>query len=151
DAVSRAGIRYYPRLFLTVPITPVPGRRILVAPGFDRRMATALLIEGARQVAKDEKASSVHVLFHLDEERDDLVAAGLAPRIDFQAHWFNRGYVGTDDFLKRGLDSKQRRNAKHERAAPAAQGIEIRTVRGDEIVHASEQWGRVAHGFYHAT
>jgi uncharacterized protein len=151
DAVGRAGIRYYPRLFLTVPITPVPGRRILVAPGVDRRAAAAALIEGARQLAREEKASSVHVLYHVESERDELVAAGMAPRMDFQAHWFNRGYADTADFLKRGIDSKQRYNARHERAAPARQGISIRTVRGDEIVRHSEQWGRVAHGFYHAT
>jgi hypothetical protein len=151
DAIGRAGVRYYPRLFITVPITPVPGRRILVAPGVDRRAATRRLLEGARELAVDEKASSVQVLFHLEEERADLEAAGLALRTDFQAHWFNRGYRDTHDFLTRGLDSKQRWNARRERAAPVAQGIAIRTVRGAEIKEDREHWGRVAHGFYHST
>ncbi len=151
NAVERAGVRYYPRLFLTVPITPVPGRRILVAPDLDREQATRLLVEGARGLAKDEKASSVHVLYHHEEERLDLAAAGMSLRVDVQAHWFNRGYVDGADFLARGLDAKQRYNARRERAAPARQGITIRTVRGEEIASDREHWGRVAHGFYHAT
>jgi uncharacterized protein len=151
EAVQRAGVRYYPRLLLTVPVTPVPGRRILVARGTDRTAATALLVEGARQVAAEDKASSVHVLYLHESERADLEVAGLAPRLDVQAHWFNRGYRDPADFLARGLDAKQRYNARRERAAPGRQGIELRTVRGEEIAADRERWGRVAHGFYHAT
>lgn len=150
-AVEKAGVRYYPRLFLTVPITPVPGRRILAAPGVDRAVATRLLIEGARHVAKEERASSVHVLYLHESEHAELEAAGLALRVDFQAHWFNQGYQDSADFLARGLDSKQRYNARKERQAPGKQGITIRTVRGEEITSDRTRWGRVAHGFYEAT
>jgi predicted N-acyltransferase len=151
DAIHRAGVRYYPRLFVTVPVTPVPGRRVLVAGGEDRPALTRLLVEGARAVAADERASSVHVLYAHEEELPDLVAAGMAPRVDFQAHWVNRGYRDPADFLARGLDAKQRYNARKERARPAAQGIEIRTVRGDELAADRHRYGRLAHSFYHAT
>jgi uncharacterized protein len=151
SAVERAGVRYFPRLFITVPITPVPGRRILVEAGRDRALATALLVAGARRLAEEDRASSVHVLYHHESETADLEAAGMAPRIDMQAHWFNRGYRDPMDFLTRGLDAKQRYNARRERAAPGKQGIEIRTVRGAEIAADRERWGRTAHGFYHAT
>jgi len=151
SAIERAGVRYFPRLLITVPITPVPGRRFLVAPGEDRAAAVKLLVEGAQRLARDERASSVHVLYALDEEAEALTAQGLASRVDFQAHWVNRGYTSTDDFLTRGLDSKQRRNARVERARPPAQGITIRTVRGAELAADRDRWGRLAHSFYHAT
>lgn len=151
DAIRRAGVRYFPRLFITVPITPVPGRRILVAAGQDRAEMTRLLVDGARHLAKDDKASSVHVLFAHDDEREDLAAAGMGLRMDFQAHWINHGYRDSADFLTRGLDSKQRHNARKERAKPGAQGLELRTVRGAELVGDRHHWGRTAHGFYHAT
>ena len=35
DAYERAGGRYYPKLQIAVPFTPVPGRRLLVRPGPD--------------------------------------------------------------------------------------------------------------------
>src|SRR5262249_12302401 len=36
EGATRAGIPYYPKLSITVPFTPVPGRRFLVAPGEER-------------------------------------------------------------------------------------------------------------------
>jgi predicted N-acyltransferase len=150
-AVERAGVRYYPRLFITVPITPVPGRRLLVAPGEDRRALSALLLEGAKRVAREDQASSAHVLFAAPDELDDLAAARMALRLDFQAHWFNHGYRDSADFLARGLDAKQRRNARVERSRPATQGITIRTVRGAELAADRERWGRLAYTFYQAT
>lgn len=151
NAIERAGVPYYPRLFITVPVTPVPGRRLLVARGEERAALTAQLLEGAKRLAVDEGASSVHVLFAHVSELAELEAAGLVPRIDVQAHWFNHGYASSADFLQRGLDSKQRRNARIERAAPLAQGIAIRTVRGEELLGDRQHWGRVAFGFYHST
>src|SRR5690606_26246455 len=35
-AAERVGLRYYPKLVLTVPFTPATGRRVLVAPQEDR-------------------------------------------------------------------------------------------------------------------
>ncbi len=36
DAAERAGVRYYPKLLVGVPFTPVTGARFLVAEGEDR-------------------------------------------------------------------------------------------------------------------
>ena len=150
-AVERAGVRYFPRLLITVPITPVRGRRILVGDGVDRAEATRVLLEGAKRLARDEKASSVHVLFAHEDELQHLAAVGLGLRMDFQAHWVNHDYDTTDDFLMHGLDSKQRRNARVERAKPGPQGIEIRTIRGAELAGDRDRMGKLAHSFYHAT
>jgi predicted N-acyltransferase len=128
DAAARAGIAYYPKLTLTVPFTPVTGRRILVAPGVDRDAAVAAIAEGARALAKAEGATSIHVLFPGEAECDELVRAGLAKRISFQYHWKNNNYRDISDFLSR-FDSKHRNQIKRERAQPARDGVTLRTIR----------------------
>jgi len=45
-AAMRAGLRYYPKLILSVPFTPCTGRRLLVASGEDRPRAVAALLGG---------------------------------------------------------------------------------------------------------
>ena len=132
DAAARARIEYYPKLILTVPFTPVTGRRIIAAPGFDRAIAVAALVEGARQICKEGAATSVHVLFPLASEAAELERAGLTRRVSFQYHWKNNEYKSPEDFLSR-FDSKRRNQAKRERAAPAEQGIVIRTIRNPPI------------------
>lgn len=151
EAVRRAGVSYYPRLLITVPITPVTGRRLLVAPGEDRAAAVAALIDGARTLAREQRMSSVHVLFPLPEEIDALAAAGMSPRVDVQGHWHNHDYTSWDDYLWRGLNAKHRRQVKLERDALAAQGITIRTVRGDAIAADRDKYGEEAWSFYRAT
>jgi uncharacterized protein len=131
-AARRAGLRWYPKLSLGIPFTPASGRRVLVAPGEDRRELVPALLEGARRLAAEEGMAGVHVLFAGEDEARELGDAGLALRVDFQYHWRNERYRTFDDFLAR-FPSKRRTAIRRERAAPAAQGIEIRTVRGEEL------------------
>jgi predicted N-acyltransferase len=149
--VERLGVRYFPRLLITVPITPVGGRRILCAAGEDRAACTTALIAGARALAAEERYSSVHVLYACEDDLAHLERAGMALRMDFQAMWFNHGYTSPADFLARGMNSKTRNLVRREKAQPAAQGITIRTVRGAEIAADRAAWGTRAHGFYQAT
>jgi uncharacterized protein len=132
SAAIEAGLPYYPKLVLTVPFTPATGRRLLVAAGEDRAEAVRALLGAARALAEEEKLRSVHVLFALSEEARELEEAGLAERVDFQYHWVNAGYRTPDDFLAR-FASKRRTALRRERAAPARQGVEIRTVRGEDL------------------
>lgn len=132
-AVTRAGARYYPKLTLGVPFTPAAGRRLLVAAGEDRRALSEALLAGARAVVREEGLGSLQVLFPRADEAAELEALGLAVRVDFQYHWRNDGYRTMDDFLAR-FPSKRRNAIRRERAAPARQGIAIRTVRGDAVV-----------------
>ena len=149
-AAERAGIPYYPKLVLAVPFTPATGRRVLVAPGEDRRALVAAVLAGARQVAKDDGAHGVHVLFADAEEARELEAAGLALRVDFQYHWRNEGYGSPEEFLAR-FPSKRRNAMRRERAAPARQGIAIRTVRGDELSRDPAGWARSCHRLHRAS
>jgi len=150
DAAQRAGIAYYPKLTITVPFTPVTGRRILVAPGEPRAEATVALMKAARALAQEEGATGVHVLFPVEDEARELEAAGLARRVAFQYHWRNDGYRDPEDFLAR-FSSKKRNQARRERAAPDKQGIAIRTVRGDELAEDPQKWARAAFELHRST
>ena len=138
-AAERARLGYYPKLVLAVPFTPATGRRLLVAPGQPRAPAAAALLAGARALAEAEGYRSVHVLFAAEDEASALDGAGLAERIDFQYHWVNAGYRTPEEFLSR-FASKRRNALRRERAAPARQGVAIRTVRGDELAAEGAAW-----------
>lgn len=150
DAAHRAGIPYYPKLTITVPFTPVTGRRFLVAADESRAACVGELVKAARALAADEGATSVHVLFPGADEARELEAAGLARRVAFQYHWRNAGYRDPEEFLAR-FSSKKRNQARRERAAPARQGITIRTVRGDELASDPLKWGRAAYELHRST
>ena len=140
-AADRAGIPYYPKLTLSIPATPATGRRLLVAPGETRAELAARLLEAAREVAAEEAAGGVHVLFAPAGEAAELEAAGLCRRVDFQYHWRNQGYRTMDEFLAR-FPSKRRNTLRRELRAPAEQGITIRTVRGEELARDPAGWAR---------
>lgn len=143
-AARAAGLRYYPKLVLGAPFTPATGRRLLAAAGEDRAACGRALADGARDLCRREGLHSIHVLFPDAGEAAEWEALGLAVRVDFQYHWRNDGYASFDDFLAR-FPSKRRNAIRRERAAPAAQGIAIRTVRGDEL---RADPGRRAAGFH---
>jgi len=150
SAASRAGLAYYPKLSITVPFTPCTGRRILVAPGEDRERSVAAILELARDLCRKERLGSLQVLFPLRAEAEELERAGLALRVDHQFHWQNEGYKTFEDFLAR-FRSKDRNAIKREMRAPAEQGIEIRTVRGEELKARSTEVAREAHALHRST
>ncbi len=150
EAAGRAGIPYYPKLELTVPFTPVTGRRVLVAAGEDRAACLRAIADGAREVARELGAHSVHVLFPQADEALEWEACGLARRVDHQYHWRNDGYRSSEEFLAR-FDSRRRNAIKRERAEPARQGITLRTVRGDELGQAPDDWARAAFELHRST
>lgn len=149
-AAGRAGVPYYPKLVLGVPFSPATGRRFLVAAGEDRAALAGALVQGAHRLCAEEGLHSVHALFVDAEEARELEGLGLALRVDFQYHWVNEGYRSTDEFLAR-FTSKRRNALRRERAAPAAQGIAIRTVRGEELARDPAGWARACFSLHRAT
>ena len=149
-AASRAGIAYYPKLVLGIPFTPATGRRVLAAPGEDRASLVAAVVERARRLAAEEGLGAVQVLFPTAEEARALETAGLAVRVDFQYHWRNERYHTFEDFLAR-FPSKRRNAIRRELAAPARQGIAIRTVRGDELARDAAGWARDCFALHRAS
>jgi predicted N-acyltransferase len=149
-AAARAGIGYYPKLLLGVPFSPVSGRRVLVLAGEDREALSAAVVERALALVRDEGLGAVEVVFPRPEEARTLEALGLAVRVDFQYHWRNDGYRTPDDFLAR-FPSKRRNAIRRERAAPARQGIAVRTVRGDELARDPAAWARDVFALHRAS
>jgi uncharacterized protein len=150
EAAMRARIQYYPKLTLTIPFTPCTGRRVLVAPGEDRAECERVILAGARKLAEEAGASSVHVLFPLADEADAFARLGLAKRVSYQYHWRNAGYRDFDEFLQR-FDSKRRNQAKRERAAAEQQGLTIRTLRAAELSAAPQKWADAAFDLHRNT
>ncbi|MBL8550172.1 MAG: N-acetyltransferase [Hyphomonadaceae bacterium] len=127
DALQRAGGRYYPKLQCAVPFTPVPGRRLLAA---DARVREELA-HGMIALARQTRASSVHLTFCEDRERSEIERFGFLKRTGVQFHWLNAGYADFDAFLA-ALSSQKRKNLRKERAR-AQEGLRIRRLVGDDI------------------
>ncbi len=149
SAYERAGGRYYPKLQIAVPFTPVPGRRLLVR---DPDLAPAL-IAAAEAVVRNNGLSSAHATFIAAEEVPLFEDAGWLIRVDSQFHWHNQGYGGFDDFLA-SLASRKRKAIRKERR-DALEGLTVEHVTGTAITErhwdafwtfyqdtGSRKWGR---------
>lgn len=130
DAWERAGGRYYPKLQVAVPFTPVPGPRLLLR---DPAMAPAL-IAAIEAVTDQHRLSSAHVTFLEDSQLPPFESAKWLIRAGTQFHWTNRDYGGFDDFLA-ALASRKRKAIRKERAAALA-GLTIRRLSGADIREA---------------
>lgn len=136
DAYERAGGRYYPKLQVAVPFTPVPGPRLLVnrhAPGEAVRQA---LVEGLKTLTSRIGASSCHVTFANEADLESLERAGFLHRTDQQFHFRNEGYSSYDDFLAT-LASRKRKALRKEREAALAGGITIERLTGRDLTEAA--------------
>ena len=134
DAAERAGIRYYPKLMVGVPFTPVSGGRFLTgaAQGEGRQALVGLLAGALREICRDNDFSSVHVNFCLEEETRALHDEPYHLRVGLQYHWRNAGYESFDDYLGQ-LRSKRRNQVRRERRRVAEQGVRVEVLAGDEI------------------
>jgi len=154
EAYERAGGRYYPKLQIAVPFTPVPGRRLLVRAGPDAEANEARLAEAAVQLVGRSDLSGLHITFASEGEWERLGKRGFLQRTDQQFHWSNAGYATFDDFLA-SLASRKRKAVRKERAEAVATGLTIEWLRGRDITEAhwdaffafymdtgSRKWGR---------
>ncbi|MDR6144685.1 putative N-acyltransferase [Sphingomonas sp. SORGH_AS870] len=132
DAWERAGGRYYPKLQIAAPFSPVPGPRLLLR---DPALAPALI--AAIEAVTDQNAlSSAHATFVAPDQVPHFEAAGWLIREGVQFHWRNDGYASFDDFLD-ALASRKRKAIRKERAAAVA-GLTIRHLTGADI--RPEHW-----------
>jgi uncharacterized protein len=129
-AYERAGGRYYPKLQVAVPFTPVPGPKLLLRPDA-RPGGTRSLVAGLVEVAKRSEVSSLHVTFPTAAECDVLVDAGFLRRIGRQFHWENQGYRSFEDFLA-ALSARKRKQIKRERR-DANEAVTIELLSGSDI------------------
>lgn len=131
NAFHSAGLPYYPKLVTAVPYTPATGPRLLVGDSANARQVKETLVQGLTESARELSSSSVHILFHEEEERELLSNLGFVARKDCQFHWHNQGYSDFDDFLAR-LSSKKRKQVRRERRRISESGIRFRVLAGDE-------------------
>jgi predicted N-acyltransferase len=132
DAAYRLGIQYYPKMLVGVPFTPVMGRRFLTAEAESRSQLIALMGQALKKIAHDNKISSVHVNFCVDDEQQALETAGFLSRLGIQFHWRNRSFISFDEYLS-SFRSDRRNKIKRERREIAQQGISIRAVEGEDL------------------
>ena len=135
-AYERAGGRYYPKMQIAVPFTPVTGRRLLIRPGFEH-IGEEALIQGAVGLTERYKVSSLHMTFCTGDECEIGQKSGLLSRTNQQFHWRNNRYGCFDDFLA-SLSSRKRKNLRKERAQAQGFGGEIVQLSGDQI--KPEHW-----------
>ncbi|MVZ98579.1 N-acetyltransferase [Sphingorhabdus sp. IMCC26285] len=132
DAFERAGGRYYPKLQIAAPFSPVPGPRLLMR---DPSYAASLLA-AAETLVDQNGLSSAHATFVDESELDYYRAAGWLVRVGTQFHWQNRGYGNFDGFLA-ALSSRKRKAIRKERAAAQA-AVRIEQISGTDIT--AEMW-----------
>jgi len=127
NAMHQAGGKYYPKLQVAVPFSPVPGPRILARPGFPVAAMAGALVQAAEQLG----CSSVHATFCTETEWNEFGAAGWLQRLGTQFHWDNNGYQSFDDFLA-ALSSRKRKAIKRERR-DAGVGLTFKAVTGADL------------------
>lgn len=135
QAYERAGLRYYPKLIAAVPFSPIAGPRLLIAPDADRLAVIAALTQGARTLAEQTKASSLHWLFTDAADTAALAQQGNLHRTGYQFHWHNQNYADFDDFLA-GLSSDKRKKLKRERRFVQEAGIVMEVRHGPDVTPA---------------
>lgn len=133
EAYRRHELAYYPKLLSAVPFTPVPGPRLLLAPGIKAAQVLPEIMGAIRGTG----LSSCHWLFVQADQQAWFQDPdfGLLHRYDWQFHWHNDGYPDFDAFLSR-LNARTRKKIRHERKFLADQGIRHRRVAGTEATPA---------------
>jgi predicted N-acyltransferase len=145
DAARRAGFRYYPKLLIGVPFSPVTGQRLLVAPGPDAERIREALLAGIRAASED--CFGVHVTFPSESDSAWLGERGLFPRLQYQFHWFNDGYATFDDWLAT-FPSDKRNKLRRERKEVRGLSIGPKpNPTADELRALHRFWSNTAEQF----
>ena len=131
NAYEQHGLAYYPKALVAVPFTPVPGPRLLARDAAARTALVKALLAWCRQ----QKLSSLHLLFADDEDVAACERAGMMLRHTVQFHWLNPGYGSFDDFLA-GLAQEKRKKIRQERRKVAEAGVTFRWAQGEDIDNA---------------
>ena len=132
DAYERAGGRYYPKLQVSVPFTPVTGPRLLVSDDAQEQDLSYAVTACAVERTKSLGLSSLHLTFLEPDSVEAMERAGLLIRSDQQFHWRNNGYANFGKFLE-ALSSRKRKQIRKERETAIASGLTLRTLTGNEI------------------
>jgi predicted N-acyltransferase len=128
EAFQRHGLSYYPKLLVAAPFTPVQGPRLL-AQDADARLA---LVQALLALTQQAEASSVHVLFVEQVDRDALESCGFMVREGVQFHWRNDDYPDVDGFLAQ-LSHDKRKKIRQDSKYVAQADIEFSALAADAL------------------
>jgi uncharacterized protein len=154
EGFERAGGRYYPKLQVSVPFTPVTGPRILTSPGAGEKERKQLMAGALVEITRRLGCSSAHLTFLPEEDAAILGEMGFLRRTDQQFHWTDEGYQDFEGFLA-ALASRKRKAIRKERETAREPGIEFEWLTGSDVTEAawdaffafytdtgSRKWGR---------
>lgn len=139
QGAQRARIPYYPKLVAAIPYTPATGPRMLTidADPQERDALRTLLIRAALDLIEQNRLSSFHMLFCLDEEATFLqelsnnktIPEQLLRRASMQYHWRNQkpdGSVYQDmDDMWQHFSNEPRKQARKERRTAQQKAAEL--------------------------
>ena len=131
NAFAQHGLHYYPKWIAAVPFTPVTGSRILCK---ENQLVEVLPVI-RDYCGKIQGLSSMHWLFHSEQQQAGLNNLGMPTRYSVQFQWQNRNYGSFDDFLT-CFKSRKRKDIKKERAK-ANRGITIERLHGEALTQDS--------------
>lgn len=129
---ERAGLAYYPKLVVAVPMTPATGSRLLVARDMSRGPVVDRLVAAVRALADRRGCRSIHWLFTSEAEQAELRERGFMARASFQYHWRSAGERDFEGFLQR-MTSRRRKQIRKERARVHAAVSPVEWVPGDAL------------------
>ena len=134
DLAYRLGIKYYPKMLGMTPFTPATGYRFLVAPGEDEEAITEVMVAEIDHFCDRHRLSGCHFLFVDPDWKPIIEKYGFSGWLHHSYIWINQNFQNFNDYLKI-FNANQRRNIKRERKAVIQEGLEIKTLVGDEIPH----------------
>ncbi|MBH88004.1 MAG: hypothetical protein CMJ12_02470 [Pelagibacterales bacterium] len=134
NAYYNAGGKYYPKLQISVPFTPVTGNRILIKDSIALEKQNEVTNYFAKIIINitDNNFSSAHITFCTKQESIALNKNTFLTRIGEQFHWKNDNYLNFNDFLN-SLTSRKRKSISKERKYIKEKNIEIILKSGKEI------------------
>jgi hypothetical protein len=106
----------------------------------------SLLLNSARQFAKESGVSSLHYLFPDEADTREMQAQGMMLRQDVQFHWQNPGYRDFEEFLA-ALCRDKRKRIRQERRKIQEAGIILQCITGEDAT--VEQWAFFASCYAH--
>ncbi|WCL50958.1 GNAT family N-acetyltransferase [Leptospira sp. GIMC2001] len=132
NAFNRAGINYYPKLTSAIPFTPATSDKILVRDQSRKKELGYKLLNETISHGAGLGISSIHFLFHSEDEIEILKEMGFYPRLTHQYHWIQRGYQSFAEFLQ-ALKKDRRKTIRKERESLQELGIEVKILESDNI------------------
>ena len=131
NAYSSLGLRYYPKVLIASPFSPVSGIRILVNPSSNLENKD-ILIKEIIKYCKENNFSGLHVNFFDKKELLFFKNHNFLIRLGEQFHFINQNYISFDDFL-RSLSYKKRKSIINERKSIVDKDIKIKVFENETI------------------